>query len=115
MSTYRAMVARAAALAQLVFVGGWLVIGALEGHGYRRRRETWAGPARPTKLFGFVTIALLLVTGATTGSAVGGLTQRVAAAFVTGGVALLAWRAARVETARVPPLAPSESDARATA
>jgi hypothetical protein len=226
MSTYRAMVARAAALAQLVFVGGWLVIGALEGHGYRpmrhdisdlaaitahhatpdrvtlfvagaltitfaftlrhqlgnaalvvavslagldslsdsffrldcraadagcsssdamaslhgtihvvvfvvsalatvaapfvlaramRRRETWAGLARPTKLFGFVTIALLLVTGATTGSAVGGLTQRVAAAFVTGGVALLAWRAARVETARVPPLAPSESDARATA
>jgi hypothetical protein len=209
MSTYRVLVARAAALAQLVFVGGWLVIGALEGHGYRpmrhdisdlaaltahhatadrvtlfvagaltiafafalrhqlgnaalllalslpgldslsdtffrldcraadagcsssdamaswhgtvhvvvfvvsalatvaapfvlaramRRREAWVGLARPTKVFGLLTIALLVATGATTGTAVGGLAQRIAATFVTGGVAVLAWQAGRLAT-----------------
>ena len=209
MSTPRAQIARVAVLAQLVFVGGWLVIGALEGHGYlpmrhdisdlaaltahyatpdritlavsgsltiafalalrhhlgdaalilalalpaldnltdtffrldcraadagcgfsdataswhgkahvawfvvaaiftvaapfvlsraMRRREAWVTLARPTRLFGFVTVAVLLATGATSGTAVGGLTQRIAATVVTGGVAVLAWRVARVES-----------------
>lgn len=62
-----------------------------------RRREGWVGLARPTKLFGFVTIALLVATGASSGTAVGGLTQRIAATVVTGGVAFLAWRVARME------------------
>jgi hypothetical protein len=208
MSTSRLQIARAAVLAQLVFVVGWLVIGALEGHGYRpmrhdisdlaaltahhatadritlavagsltivfavalraqlgnaavvlafslpgldalsdtffrldcraadagcstsdaiaswhgkvhvgvfvvsalatiaapfvlaramRRREAWVAFARPTKLFGFLTIALLVATGATSGTAVAGLTQRIAATIVTAGVAVLAWRTARLE------------------
>jgi len=208
MSTSRLQIARAAVLAQLVFVGGWLVIGALEDHGYRpmrhdisdlaaltahhatadratlalagsltiafafalrhhlgnaalvlalslpgldnltdtffrldcraadagcstsdaiaswhgkthvgifvlsalatiaapfvlaramRRREAWVSLARPTKLFGFVTIALLVATGASSGTAVGGLTQRITATVVTGGVAVLAWHVARME------------------
>jgi hypothetical membrane protein len=208
MSTPRVQIARAAVLGQLVFVGGWLVIGALEDHGYRpmrhdisdlaaltahyatpdritlavsgsltiafalalrhhlgdaalllalslpaldnltdtffrldcraadagcsfsdataswhgkahlaffvvaaiasvaapfvltramRRREAWVTLARPTLLFGLVTIALLVATGATSGTAVGGLTQRIAATVVTGGVAVLAWRVVRME------------------
>jgi hypothetical protein len=208
MSTSRLQIARAAVLAQLVFVGGWLIIGVLEDHGYRpmrhdisdlaaltarhatpdrvtlalagsltiafafalrhhlgnaalvlalslpgldnltdtffrldcraadagcstsdaiaswhgkthvgifalsalatiaapfvlaramRGRAAWVGLARPTKLFGFATIALLVATGATSGTAVGGLTQRIVATVVTGGVAVLAWRVARME------------------
>jgi hypothetical protein len=62
-----------------------------------RRRDAWVGLARPTKLFGFLTIALLVVTGATSGTAVGGLMQRIAATVVSGGVAILAWRVARME------------------
>jgi len=34
MNISRARIARAAILGQLVFVGGWVVIGAIEGHGY---------------------------------------------------------------------------------
>jgi Protein of unknown function (DUF998) len=208
MSTFRLQIARATVLAQLLFVGGWLVIGALEDHGYRpirhdisdlaaltahhatadrvtlgvagtltiafafalrhhlgnaalvlalslpgldtltdtffrldcraadagcstsdaiaswpgkahvaifalsalatvatpfvlaramRRHEAWIGFAEPTKQFGFLAIALLVATGVTSGTAVGGLTQRIAATVVCGGVAILAWRVARME------------------
>lgn len=62
-----------------------------------RRRQGWVGLARPANLFGFVTIAVLVATGATSGTAVGGLTQRIAATVVTGGVAIVAWRVARME------------------
>jgi hypothetical protein len=62
-----------------------------------RRREAWVSLARPAKLFGFATIALLVATGATSGTAVGGLTQRITATVVIGGVAVLAWRVARME------------------
>jgi hypothetical protein len=40
---------------------------------------------------------LLVATGATSGTAVGGLTQRIVATIVTGGVAVLAWHTARLE------------------
>lgn len=62
-----------------------------------RTREAWTGLARPTKLFGFLTIALFVVTGATSGTAVGGLTQRIAATVVSGAVAVLAWHCARMD------------------
>ena len=62
-----------------------------------RRRAAWVDFAGPTKQFGFVTAALLVVTGTTSGTEVGGLTQRIAATVVTGGVAILAWRVARLE------------------
>ncbi len=62
-----------------------------------RRREAWVRLAGPTTVFGFVTIGLLVATGATSGTGVGGLTQRIAATFVTAGVAVLAWHVARSE------------------
>jgi Protein of unknown function (DUF998) len=62
-----------------------------------RRREGWVSLARPATRFGFVTIALLVATLASSGTAAGGLTQRVAATVVTGAIAALAWRAAGIE------------------
>ncbi len=62
-----------------------------------RRRAGWVSLARPTKLFGFVTIALLVATGASSGTAIGGLTQRIAVTVITGGVGVLAWQVARME------------------
>jgi hypothetical protein len=47
---------------------------------------------------GWVTIALLVVSGASSGSAVQGLTQRIAATVVPLGVAVLAWRLSEPST-----------------
>jgi len=46
---------------------------------------------RRAVILGWVTIALLVASGASSGSAVQGLTQRIAATVVPLGVALLAW------------------------
>ena len=208
MNTSRARIARAAIVGQLVFVGGWLVIGAIEGHGYdalhheisdlaaltahhatadritlaisgsltvalafvlrahlgnaalllafslpgldslsdvffrldcraadagcsmsdataswhgkthiavfvvaalvtlaapfvlaraMRRQDAWSALAGRTKAFGFVLIAMMVGTGATSGTPVGGLTQRVTAGVAVAGVAALAWHVVRVE------------------
>lgn len=74
----------------------------------RRMRHAagWEDLARPTRLFGFVVVAVLAATAATSGTAVQGLTQRGAAAIVASGVAVLAWHVVRLETgaSRVPTL-----------
>jgi hypothetical protein len=57
-----------------------------------RRLDGWATLARPTRVFGVLTIALLVLSGATTGTSVQGATQRIVAVFVTAGVAALAAR-----------------------
>lgn len=62
-----------------------------------RRQDAWSALAGRTKAFGFVTIALMLATGATSGTLVGGLTQRLAAGVVAAGVAALAWQVIRVD------------------
>ena len=66
----------------------------------RRMRliDGWRDLAGPTRIAGFVTIALLLVSGLTSGTALQGWTQRVAAVLVATGVALLAWRVLRLHT-----------------
>ena len=48
---------------------------------------------RPARVFGFVTIAVLAATAASSGTAVQGLTQRIAAVVVCSGVVALAFRA----------------------
>jgi hypothetical protein len=55
------------------------------------RQERWRSRARSVQWFGFLTVVLLVVTGATSGSPVQGLTQRVAAAVIPLGLAGLAW------------------------
>ena len=55
-------------------------------------RRLQGSDRRRATIFGWVTIALLAATGATSGSAVQGLTQRIAATVVPLGVAVLAWR-----------------------
>lgn len=66
----------------------------------RRMRDVdgWRDLAGPTRIAGFVTIALLLTTGLTTGTPIQGWTQRIAAALVTAGVAVLAWRVLRIRS-----------------
>jgi hypothetical protein len=55
------------------------------------REETWRPRARSVHRFGFLTVILLVVTVATSGSAVQGLAQRVAAGVIPLGLAALAW------------------------
>lgn len=64
----------------------------------RRMRSVdgWRDLARPTWIFGILVIVVLVVTGATTGTAAQGWTQRGAIVVVTSGVALLAWRVLRL-------------------
>jgi hypothetical protein len=63
-----------------------------------RRAVGWEDLARPTMFFGFVVIALLAATAATSGTAVQGWTQGGAAAMVVSGVVALAWRVVRLES-----------------
>jgi hypothetical protein len=63
-----------------------------------RRVDGWRDLAMPTRIFGIATILALAVTGATTGTAAQGWTQRGAAVLVSSGVALLAWRVLRLNS-----------------
>ena len=54
--------------------------------------DGWGDFARPTRIFGLLFLAVFVVSGATTGTSVQGLTQRVAAVFVCTGLAVLAAR-----------------------
>jgi hypothetical membrane protein len=65
-----------------------------------RRSDGWEDLAAPTTRFGLVTIAVLAATAATGGTAIQGLTQRIAAVVVVSGVALLAVRVVRLESRR---------------
>jgi hypothetical protein len=57
--------------------------------------DAWRDLARPTRLFSFGFIALIVVSGATTNSSVGGWAQRITIFYVCGATAALAWRTAR--------------------
>ncbi|HWD79147.1 MAG TPA: DUF998 domain-containing protein [Kribbella sp.] len=63
-----------------------------------RALPDWQDLSGPTRVAGFVVIALLAVTALTTGTAVQGWTQRAAAVLVCCGVALLAWRVLRLNS-----------------
>jgi hypothetical protein len=63
-----------------------------------RKVEGWHDLARPTWIFGIVLITALVVTGATTGTAVQGWTQRGAIVLVALGVSSLSWRVLRLES-----------------
>ncbi len=56
------------------------------------RKERWRSRARSVQWFGFLTVVLLVVTGAASGTPVQGLAQRVAATVIPLGLAALAWR-----------------------
>jgi len=55
------------------------------------REVMWRSRARSVQWFGFLTVVLLVLTGAASGSPVQGLAQRVAATVIPLGVAALAW------------------------
>jgi hypothetical protein len=55
------------------------------------REERWRSRARSVRWFGFLTVVLLVLTGAASGSPVQGLAQRVAATVIPLGLAALAW------------------------
>jgi hypothetical protein len=55
------------------------------------RDDNWRSRARSVRWFGALTVVLLVVTGAASGSAVQGLAQRVAATVIPLGLAGLAW------------------------
>jgi hypothetical protein len=55
------------------------------------REEASRSWARPVRWFGILTVVLLVVTGAASGSPVQGLAQRVAATVIPLGLAALAW------------------------
>jgi hypothetical protein len=57
-----------------------------------RLLDTWRDLARPTRIFGFVFIAGLVVSAFTTDTSVGGWAQRVVIVYVCAGVVALAWR-----------------------
>lgn len=61
------------------------------------RDEQWRSWARAARWFGVLTIALLVGTGAASGSPVQGLAQRVAATVIPLGLAAFAWLVARHE------------------
>ena len=80
-------------------VGHWLaVVAPFVLSRAMRKVEGWQDLARPTRNFGIVLIAALAVTGATTGTAVQGWTQRGAIVLVALGVSSLAWRVLRLES-----------------
>jgi hypothetical protein len=63
-----------------------------------RAVDGWRDLARPTWIFGILVIVVLVATGATTGTAAQGWTQRGAIVVVSSGVALLAWRVLRLSS-----------------
>jgi len=60
-----------------------------------QRVDGWQDLAGPTRAFGVLTILALIVTGASTGTAFQGWTQRGAAVLVCLGIVALAWRVLR--------------------
>jgi len=70
-----------------------------------RRTADWSGLARPTRNFGFMVIASLMVAMGSSGTALQGWTQRGAALLVVAGVALLAWHVVRLESGTSRPAA----------
>lgn len=63
-----------------------------------RRADGWQDLARPTRIYGVVIVAVLVATGAASGTAVQGWAQRGAIVVVTVGVAALAWRVIRLDS-----------------
>ncbi len=61
-----------------------------------KARDAWRDLARPTRIFGVVFIAGLVVNGVTTDTAVAGLTQRALIVYVCAGLCLLARRVLQV-------------------
>jgi hypothetical protein len=61
--------------------------------------DAWRDLARPTRIFGVVFIAAIVVTSALTNSSVGGWAQRVVIFYTCGGVFVLAWRTLRTPAA----------------
>lgn len=57
-----------------------------------KRLDGWGDLARPTRIFGVFFLAALVFSGATTGTSVQGVTQRIAAVLVCTGVAVIATR-----------------------
>ena len=66
MSTFRLQIARATVLAQLLFVGGWLGIGVLEGHGYRPMRHDISDLAALTAHYATADRVTLAIAGSLT-------------------------------------------------
>jgi hypothetical protein len=62
-----------------------------------RRAEGWEDLARPTRIYGIVVVAVLVATGASSGTALQGWSQRAAIVVVIAGVAALAWRVIRLD------------------
>ena len=60
-----------------------------------QRVDGWQDLAGPTRAFGVLTILALILTGASTGTAFQGWTQRGAAVLVCLGIVALAWRVLR--------------------
>jgi hypothetical protein len=71
-----------------------------------RRVDGWQDLATPTQMFGILTIVALAVTGATTGTAIQGWTQRGAAVLVTLGIAALASRVLKLASRPLSTAAP---------
>jgi hypothetical protein len=67
-----------------------------------RRSGGWEDLARPTRIYGAVIVAALLATGASSGTAAQGWSQRVAIVIVTAAVAALAWRVVRLDSRGAP-------------
>jgi hypothetical protein len=62
------------------------------------RTDGWTDLARPTKVYGFVFVAVFLTTAATTGTAVQGWSQRGAAVIACAGIVVLAGRVIKLES-----------------
>jgi hypothetical protein len=61
--------------------------------------DAWRDLARPTRIFGVVFVAAIVVTSALTNSSVGGWAQRIVIFYTCGGVFVLAWRTLRTPAA----------------
>jgi hypothetical protein len=61
-----------------------------------RGRDGWRVWARPTRTFGWVALATLVLSGVAQGSSVQGAAQRLSAAVVTAGIAVLALWCAQI-------------------
>jgi len=66
MNTRRSSLAAAAIAAQLVFVGGWVVLGLLEGHGYAPGRHDISDLGALTAHYATLDRLTLLISGAVT-------------------------------------------------
>src|SRR3954465_10551281 len=77
----RVRLAYGAIVGQIVFVGGWVILGALEGHGYRWTRDYISDLGAPTAQHVVLNAITLAVCGVTTAAfALGALRPALAAA-----------------------------------